>query len=958
MPSPFTSIVVVDLQYSQSATSFSDESSFFSEELRSLVEQIRKLVARLASFRSNEHELWHRHETFSVLGGRGLGKTSFLLSLKARLEAQSDQRIKVLDNLDPTLVESNEIVLATLIGNILRATGDEKVRSHEGLRNATAALGKSLRLLAPGHASGWKELWPHPELYADELLRGARGSLELREHFYRFVKAAADALEVDTFVQPIDDVDTAFDQGWTVLETVRKYLTTPRFIPVLSGDIELYRMLVRTRQWDHLRPLVEMERTVQDQSSGGLTRYQRQIDGLEDQYILKVMPSHQRIELQSVRDRIRRAAQRKEGFIEIKDGDHKQPLQVAFAELSRSLFGWPHEVKGEDHSVLDPAMWPVAELLPRNTRMLMRFLRAISPSAPSGLTGGSQPPAASEGDRGALLMALAQIFQQSLREREFTATRLERLSYGEGIAQLGSWAYDHRNEVAELARLDPRALRELPDAESWIQVILLIQAAIYLYCRRSPGAALHFVGRAVLPTIVSGSVSSTFAAHLTPVAMRLESEEPAWLTAARLVGLHAGPRRMGTTLPASGPGYLRVGKKMNTAHRNRVLRTLAPRAQETFDGRTWWRAIGEDRGGVKAADLLPAWSTWVHRSGPAARLVARWFMVDVELIGYHFNYISLHRGLLALSEVLRLDLDDDGIIETIHESLRRAEGVTVHAPPAASGILPEPSEEDTDDDDDDGDHQASQYEGALLDAFVRWVKLVREQHTQRVRDDEAPLLPPPVIAGIFFELHDILGRQQDDLRGRAQAVGAAIERWIGAFFNVCIATELEFRRSPLRRFVSSRAVVTTLRSLDQTLEGMKRVITPEPRPRAGKPGRGKSAESSATIPSLGRDLPDTLAWLSCPVLLAGFEEQRRADLIKLLEGTPFAELYGEGSEAIWKDAWAFGSNKRESVPFDVHTILSALIMPPDGKSDDKKVEPTKPQLSHARALLGFDWPEQ
>ncbi|MCD8079453.1 MAG: hypothetical protein LUF04_03295 [Bacteroides sp.] len=55
-----------------------------------------------------------------------------------------------------------------------------------------------------------------------------------------------------------DDVDTDFAKGWPVMETIRKYLTSPQLITILSGDINLYTLLIRKKQWENFgKPLLK-----------------------------------------------------------------------------------------------------------------------------------------------------------------------------------------------------------------------------------------------------------------------------------------------------------------------------------------------------------------------------------------------------------------------------------------------------------------------------------------------------------------------------------------------------------------------------------------------------------------------------------------------------------------------------------------------------------------------------
>ena len=46
-----------------------------------------------------------------------------------------------------------------------------------------------------------------------------------------------------------DDSDVDFKKSWPVLETIRKYLSIPEIIVILSGDLKFYRLSVRKQHW-------------------------------------------------------------------------------------------------------------------------------------------------------------------------------------------------------------------------------------------------------------------------------------------------------------------------------------------------------------------------------------------------------------------------------------------------------------------------------------------------------------------------------------------------------------------------------------------------------------------------------------------------------------------------------------------------------------------------------------
>lgn len=81
------------------------------------------------------------------------------------------------------------------------------------------------------------------------------------------------------------------EKGWRVLETIRKYLTTPKIISLLSGNMYLYNLNVRGQQWEQFGTrLLSKERR----------DYHTLVNQLENQYMLKVFKAENRLHLYSL----------------------------------------------------------------------------------------------------------------------------------------------------------------------------------------------------------------------------------------------------------------------------------------------------------------------------------------------------------------------------------------------------------------------------------------------------------------------------------------------------------------------------------------------------------------------------------------------------------------------------------------------------------------------------------
>jgi len=94
------------------------------------------------------------------------------------------------------------------------------------------------------------------------------------------------------FILAFDDIDVEMDMGWRVIETIRKYLTSPKLITIISGNYQLYSDNVRRRQWQQYAMLQRIEKH----------DYTSRVNELENQYLLKVLKPGRRIHLHSIHE--------------------------------------------------------------------------------------------------------------------------------------------------------------------------------------------------------------------------------------------------------------------------------------------------------------------------------------------------------------------------------------------------------------------------------------------------------------------------------------------------------------------------------------------------------------------------------------------------------------------------------------------------------------------------------
>lgn len=245
-----------------------------------------------------------KYNTISILGTRGSGKTSFMKSL-LNLE-WADEKIQILGVLDPTLIEEkghpfltiiaeiNNLVISRLEKEDVCVSSCRKVcrqRWEEQLKSLAEGL-PTLDAMEPSF-----EKWQDADYIMKSGLKRVKGARDLARNFHSLLKCALKILDKKAFLIALDDIDVDFLKGWPVLETLRKYLTTPLIITLLSGDFDLYSMAIRKQQWKNFgRPLLVNE----GEKLERLIAFDNLVTQMEGQYIQKVLSPNNRIYLKTL----------------------------------------------------------------------------------------------------------------------------------------------------------------------------------------------------------------------------------------------------------------------------------------------------------------------------------------------------------------------------------------------------------------------------------------------------------------------------------------------------------------------------------------------------------------------------------------------------------------------------------------------------------------------------------
>jgi hypothetical protein len=251
------------------------------------------------------------HEAITVLGTRGSGKTTFLMTI---LKTYRDNRseVCVLDIIDPTLTEEKGHIFLDIISRIKEkvetalAGSDVNPESTVYLKKKewqdhVQRLAHGLPLLDGVGGEMTENIWQDAEFIMHNGLTAVRSARLLEHNFHRVIEMALDILKQEAFLITFDDIDIDFRKGWRVLETIRKYFTTPKIVTLISGDIRLYSNAIRKQQWKNFGKALLIN---EGEHLNKISNFNDMVTQMEGQYLQKVMKLNRRVNLAPLNEKM------------------------------------------------------------------------------------------------------------------------------------------------------------------------------------------------------------------------------------------------------------------------------------------------------------------------------------------------------------------------------------------------------------------------------------------------------------------------------------------------------------------------------------------------------------------------------------------------------------------------------------------------------------------------------
>ena len=295
--------VLIDLSDSTYAHGFTERNRIHQVEFDAVVSLVENQINKIPKQKVYKKGMLDRvHNTISIFGDRGTGKTSFIRSLFDEIEKRSKgkEEVIILGLIDPTLIEEKAhifLLIISMINDEVKKViekgtcepGGEAYKQRMDWNACVKKLAKGLPSLDKVGNDYNNTSWQDDEFIMQKGLDDIMAAYQLEENFHKMVDMALKILGKKAFVVAFDDIDINMEKGWRVLETVRKYLTTPKIISILSGNMYLYNLNVRGQQWEQFN-----SRLLTHEKS---REYVKLVNQLENQYMLKVFKAENRLHL-------------------------------------------------------------------------------------------------------------------------------------------------------------------------------------------------------------------------------------------------------------------------------------------------------------------------------------------------------------------------------------------------------------------------------------------------------------------------------------------------------------------------------------------------------------------------------------------------------------------------------------------------------------------------------------
>lgn len=298
--------------------------SIFRDAYAKAFRMIHEVLKENEEYEKTENDITRKrnygqiYNVIAFLGNRGIGKTSVMLSLEAALEKGRTEseicvlesmlsktigemfknRFSTLDYIDVTLLGKKEGVLDFILARMWDRVEEgffAPRKSHE--EEALAAdLSKQFIQVRNSHIAFQKgpsdEAGKMNSSASLRALHNLAASKNLHDDFQELVRKYLEYLDYcagkksgsSFLVISIDDVDVGTKNAYEILEEIRRFLTIPRMLVLLTADLE------------------RLNRICAERIANGMKFETDELNRISNDYLAKALPQNKRIYLPGLRD--------------------------------------------------------------------------------------------------------------------------------------------------------------------------------------------------------------------------------------------------------------------------------------------------------------------------------------------------------------------------------------------------------------------------------------------------------------------------------------------------------------------------------------------------------------------------------------------------------------------------------------------------------------------------------
>jgi len=248
--------IVIDIDNLRARKILKDKNHHFF--INRYAEQINHLIQRrIKELKDNGGEIqdyfeYKMHDSILIYGTRGNGKTTIMMNLKEMLPHTDKEKhnlqnkqVKIMEIIDPTLLEEEEDFLLVILKNIYAEVLKHQSQKFDDYnKHFEQQLEGILEQIEGTRVQTENKIEIFDKFY------GNKSGVSLVKTIHRLFYTVTKIFDVKAIILPLDDIDMNMLQGYRITETIRKYLSSPYIIPIVSFNLKQMNAIAKKNKYN------------------------------------------------------------------------------------------------------------------------------------------------------------------------------------------------------------------------------------------------------------------------------------------------------------------------------------------------------------------------------------------------------------------------------------------------------------------------------------------------------------------------------------------------------------------------------------------------------------------------------------------------------------------------------------------------------------------------------------